>query len=115
MAKRGPSKRRSDLLQGTLGLLILRTLAREEMHGWGIAKRIQQTSKDVLTVNQGSLYPALQRLQEDGLIRFRLGETPSGRAVKRYRLTAKGKRQLAEETKSWVTMSTAVNDVLQAI
>ncbi len=109
------ARRKPDLLQGTLTLLILQTLAREELHGWGIAKRIQEASKDVLTVNQGSLYPALQRLQEDGQIRSRLGETESGRAVKVYRLTSSGRRRLDVEAENWRLTSAAVNDVLQAI
>ena len=109
------ARRKPDLLQGTLNLLILRTLAREELHGWGIARRIQEASKDVLTVNQGSLYPALQRLQEDGHIRSRLGETESGRAVKVYRLTAQGRRQLESEAESWRIASAAVNDVLLTV
>ncbi len=109
------AKRKPDLLQGTLNLLILKTLQRRAMHGWGIAKQIQATSNDVLQVNQGSLYPALQRLQEDGLIRSSLGETPTGRSVKIYRLTAKGRKRLQHDTKGWYVMSTAINDVLRAV
>ncbi|MEM7352344.1 MAG: PadR family transcriptional regulator [Acidobacteriota bacterium] len=108
------AKTQKDLLQGTLDLLILKTLRLEPMHGWGIAKRIQQLSRDVLTVQQGSLYPALYRLQDRGLIRSRKGESDEGRPVKIYRLTAKGRRQLESETASWQLVSAAVNHVLQA-
>ncbi len=103
-----------DLLQGTLDLLILKTLRLDPMHGWGIAKRIQQLSGDVLTIQQGSLYPALYRLQDRGWILSKRGESEEGRAVKIYRLTAKGRRQLESETASWELMSMAVNQVLQA-
>ena len=108
------AKTHNDLLQGTLDLLILRTLRLEPMHGWGIAKRIQQLSRDVLTVQQGSLYPALYRLQDRGLIRSRKGESEEGRPVRIYRLTAKGRRRLESETASWQQLSAAVNHVLQA-
>ena len=108
------AKSQNEILQGTLDLLILKTLALEPMHGWGIAKRIQQLSRDVLTVQQGSLYPALYRLQDRGLIRSRRGESDEGRPVKIYRLTAKGKRQLESETAGWQLLSAAVNHVLQA-
>ena len=104
----------SDLLQGTLDLLILKTLALEPMHGWGIAKRIRQLSRDVLAVQQGSLYPALYRLQDKGLIRSKKGVSEEGRAVKVYRLTPRGQRRLADETASWRLVSTAVEHVLQA-
>ena len=104
----------SDLLQGTLDLLILKTLALGSMHGWSIAKRIQQLSRDVLTVQQGSLYPALYRLQDKGLIRSKKGVSEEGRAVKIYRLTAKGERRLIAETESWRKVSAAVEHVLQA-
>jgi len=109
------AKRKNDLLQGTLGLLILKTLSLQDMHGWGIAKRIQQTSNDVLQVNQGSLYPALQKLVEDGLIRSHRGTAPSGRRVKVYSLSKKGRQRLEVEAESWRVVSAAVNEVLQAI
>ena len=105
---------RSDLLQGTLDLLILKTLALGPMHGWSIAKRIQQLSREVLTIQQGSLYPALYRLQDKGFIRSRKGTSEEGRAVKIYRLTVKGERRLAQETETWRTLSAAVEHVLQA-
>lgn len=106
------TERRSDVIKGTLDMLVLQTLEREELHGWGIAKRIQQTSHDVLQINQGSLYPALYRLVERGWIQSRKGESAEGRAVKIYRLTADGRRQLASERASWEELSAAVNLVL---
>ena len=104
----------SELLQGTLELLILKTLALEPMHGWGIAKRIGQLSKNVLAIQQGSLYPALYRLQDRGLIRSKKGVSDEGRAVKIYRLTPRGRRRLEDGTASWRLVSTAVEHVLQA-
>ena len=89
---------KSDLLQGTLDLLILRTLSGEPMHGWGISQRIQQVSKDVLQVNQGSLYPALHRLEQQGLIEAEWGSSENNRQAKFYQLTRDGRKQLAEET-----------------
>ena len=101
-----------ELLQGTLDLLILKTLATESLHGWGVAKRIQQASGDVLHINQGSLYPALYRLLDKGLIRTRLGDSADGRSVKLYFLTAAGKKRFETATLDWRTVSTAVNNVL---
>ena len=92
---------KSDLLQGTLDLLILRTLAAGDMHGWGIAQRLQQISQDVLQVNQGSLYPALYRLEQQGWIEAAWGDTENNRRAKYYSLTKSGRKQLAEETASW--------------
>ena len=88
---------KADLLQGTLDLLILKTLALGPLHGWAVSKRIQQMSKDVLTVNQGSLYPALYRLEDRGWIAGAEGESAEGRRIKLYKLTAAGRRQLADE------------------
>lgn len=106
---------RSDLLQGTLDLLVLRTLAANDaMHGWGISQRIAQISRDVLTVNQGSLYPALHRLEAQGLIDAEWGVSENKRQAKFYRLTRAGKRQLAEETASWERFTAAVALVLKA-
>ena len=102
-----------ELLQGTLDLLILKTLATESLHGWGVAKRIQQASGDVLRINQGSLYPALYRLQDKGLIRAGWGESADGRRVKLYSLTTAGKRRFKAASSDWRTVSTAVNDVLE--
>jgi PadR family transcriptional regulator PadR len=103
----------ADVLQGTLDLLILRTLSLQPMHGWGIAQRIQQLSRDVLQVNQGSLYPAVHRLEQKGLIASDWGVTENNRRAKYYRLTATGERQLATEMESWARFTGAVQHVLQ--
>jgi transcriptional regulator len=107
MARRSP-----DLLQGTLDLLILKTLALEPLHGWGLAKKIQQMSRDVLLVNQGSLYPALYRLEDESLIAGDWRSSEEGRRVKVYRLTAAGRAQLARETHTWRLYAGAVNLIL---
>ncbi|HEY4217330.1 MAG TPA: PadR family transcriptional regulator [Gemmatimonadaceae bacterium] len=103
---------RGDVLQGTLDMLVLKTLRLETMHGWGIADRLRQWSKDVLQVNQGSLYPALYRLEQQGLIKSEWRITENNRRARYYSLTAAGVRQLAEERKSWRRMSEAVNLVM---
>jgi transcriptional regulator len=103
---------RTDLLQGTLDLLILKTLGTGPLHGWGISKRIRQISKDVLQVNQGSLYPALYRLEDRGWIVAKWGISPEGRRAKFYTMTAAGRKQLGDEAEAWRLFSTAVNDVL---
>ena len=105
---------RSDLLQGTLDLLILKTLALGPQHGWGISQRIQQISEDVLQVNQGSLYPALHRLEEQGWVASEWGVSDSNRQAKFYRLTRAGQRQLEAETAQWTRMSAAVARILEA-
>jgi transcriptional regulator len=102
-----------DLLQGTLDVLILRTLVAEPMHGWGIAQRIQQVSEDVLRVNQGSLYPALHRLEEEGWIASEWGASENNRKAKYYRLTRRGQRQLEAETENWRRLAAAVGRILQ--
>jgi len=102
----------ADLLQGTLDLLILHALAPGALHGWAISKRIQQMSRDVLTVNQGSLYPALYRLEDRGWIAGEEGQSPEGRRIKLYRLSAAGRRQLAREVEAWRTFSGAIDHVL---
>ena len=102
----------TDLLQGTLDLLILRTLALEPMHGWGIALRIQQLSRDVLQVGQGSLYPALHRLEYKGWIRADWGTSDNNRRARYYALTRGGKKQLDAELATWDRLSTAVALVL---
>jgi transcriptional regulator len=102
----------TDLLQGTLDLLILQTLALEPMHGWGVALRIQQVSKDVLQIGQGSLYPALHRLEYKGWIRSDWGTSENNRRAKFYRLTATGKKQLETELKTWKRLSGAIALVL---
>ncbi len=104
---------KSDLLQGTLDLLILRSLASREMHGWGISQRLQQVSRDVLRVNQGSLYPALYRLERQGWIESFWSESENNRKAKFYRLTASGRRQLADEQAAWERLAAAVARVLQ--
>lgn len=103
---------RSDLLQGTLELLVLRTLSLEPMHGWGMAQRIQQLSRGVLEVSQGSLYPALQRMKRKGWIGSEWRTTEHNRRARYYRLTAAGERQLAKEREQWQRSSQAVNLVL---
>ena len=102
----------SDLLQGTLDLLVLRTLSLEPMHGWGISQRIQQMSRDVLHVTQGSLYPALQRMKTKGLIRSEWRITENNRRARYYMLTAAGQRELARELSQWQRSSMAINWVL---
>ena len=105
---------RKDLLQGTLDLLILKTLSLEPMHGWAISQRIQQISEDVFAVNQGSLYPALARLEEKGWIDSELGNAGNNRQVKIYRLTAHGKKQLAGERADWERVVAGMNRILDA-
>ena len=107
--------RRTDLLQGSLDLLVLRALSQGAMHGWGVAQRIQQASGDVLTVNQGSLYPALHRLEGRGWIEAEWGLSENNRRAKFYGLTAKGRRQLAVETDEWRRFSGAVELCLTAL
>lgn len=105
-------KPKRELLQGTLDLLVLKTLELQPMHGWGIAQRIQQVSEDVLQVNQGSLYPALHRLEEQGWIRSRWAASENNRQAKYYELTQLGRRQLTDETESWERLAAAVGRVL---
>ena len=103
-----------DLLQGTLDLLILKMLALEPMHGWGIAQRIQQISNEVLQVQQGSLYPALHRLEQQGWIRARWAESETGRQAKFYSLTAAGRKQMEQETANWNRLSAAIDLVIES-
>ena len=102
-----------DLLQGTLDLLILRALQAEPMHGWAVSERIQQISEDVLQVNQGSLYPALHRLEHQGWIVADWGVSELGRRARFYRLTPAGRKQLERETENWERLSTAIGRVLK--
>ena len=102
----------NDLVQGTLDLLILRTVALEPKHGWAIAKRIEQISGDVLQVQQGSLYPALHRLEQQGWIEAEWGLSELGRRAKFYRLTPKGRRHLATQTAEWSRFAAAISRVL---
>ncbi len=108
-----PKDSRSDLLQGTLDLLILRTLSAGPMHGWGISQRIQAVSDSVLVVNQGSLYPALYRLEEEGWVASEWGASENNRQAKFYRLTRSGERQLAREQQNWQRLASAVFRVLE--
>jgi transcriptional regulator len=108
------TKPKSDLLQGTLDLLILKTLALEPMHGWGITQRIQQISGGALVVNQGSLYPAMLRLEQRGWIDSEWGVSENNRQAKYYKLTRAGRKQLSEETENWRRLSTAIEQILQA-
>lgn len=106
---------KSELLQGTLDLLILRTLAvNDAMHGWAISQRLAQLSRDALTVNQGSLYPALHRLEAQGMIEAEWGVSENNRQAKFYHLTRAGRRQLADETAYWERFTAAVGSVLKA-
>ena len=105
----------TDLVQGTLDLLILKTLSLEPAHGWAIAKRIEQMSRDVLQVQQGSLYPALHRLEQQGWIRAAWAETGTGRRAKVYALSRAGRTQFERELDSWSRLSEAVNAVVQTV
>ena len=104
---------KTDLLQGTLDLLVLKILALGPTHGWDISQRIQQISQDVLKVNQGSLYPSLHRLEQQGWISSEWGTSDNNRKAKFYRLTAAGRRQLAAETESWERFSGAIALILK--
>jgi len=101
-------------LQGTLDMLILKTLALGPMHGWGVSQRIEQISSGVLNINQGSLYPALYRLEDQGWITSEWGSSDNNRQAKYYRLTRAGRKQLDEETANWQRLSAAIEQVLQA-
>jgi PadR family transcriptional regulator PadR len=105
--------RPSDLIQGTLDLLILKTISIEPTHGWAIAKRIEQVSKDVLQVTQGALYPALHRLEQQGWISAKWMKTETGREAKFYKLTRAGKEQLEKEVADWQRLSHAIGLVIQ--
>jgi transcriptional regulator len=103
---------RADLLQGTLDLLILKSLLPAPLHGWGISKRIRQRSSDVLQINQGSLYPALYRLEDRGLVKAEWGLSDEGRRAKFYRLTAAGRKHVTHEQQEWRRFAAAVEQVL---
>ena len=105
---------RTDLLQGSLDLLVLKCLSGEPLHGWLIAKRLKEISQQVLDINQGSLYPALYRLEDRGWLEAEWGSSPEGRRVKVYRLTAKGRRQLEVERGQWRRFCAAVDLVLSS-
>ena len=102
----------NDLIQGTLDMLILRVLDRGDMHGWGIAERIEQLSKDVLSVGEGSLYPALYRMQDKGWIASEWGQSDNNRRAKYYRLTKAGRKQLESERETWNRLVMAVAEVM---
>jgi PadR family transcriptional regulator, regulatory protein PadR len=106
---------KSDLLQGTLDMLILKIVALGPVHGYGISQRISQISREVLQVQQGSLYPALHRLERRGWLEADWGESDSGRQAKFYRLSAKGRKQLAEEESNWLRLAEAVMLILKAV
>jgi PadR family transcriptional regulator PadR len=103
----------TDLVQGTLDLLILKSIALEPMHGWAVAERIRQVSKDVLRVNQGALYPALHRLEQQGWIEAEWGESENNRRAKYYSLTKSGKKYLQSEQANWERLSAAIGLVLK--
>src|SRR5215468_11291974 len=105
--------RTPDLLPGTLDLLILRTLQKDPLHGWAVSERIQQISQDVLQINQGSLYPALHRLEHQGWIKAEWKVSELGRRAKFYRLTPAGRKQLERETEDWARLSAAIGKVLE--
>jgi PadR family transcriptional regulator PadR len=103
-----------DLLQGTLDMLLLKALQLEALHGYGIARRVQQLSKDVLRVEEGSLYPALHRIEERGWVEAEWGTSENNRRAKFYRLTRKGRKQLEDETAEWKRLSLAITRVMEA-
>jgi transcriptional regulator len=105
----------TDLVQGTLDLLILKTISLEPKHGWAIAKRIQQISRDALQIQQGSLYPALHRLEQQGWITGEWKETETGRMAKYYSLTRAGRTQMKRELETWTRLSSAINLVIQEV
>lgn len=105
---------KADLLQGTLDMLVLKSLALGPMHGWGISQRLQQISRDVLQINQGSLYPALHRLEQQGWIGSTWGNSENNRQARFYELTRAGRRQLVEERENWERLSGAVARILEA-
>src|SRR5246127_2642881 len=107
------STERLDLPQGTLDLLILKTVALEPQHGWAVSERIQQISSNVLQVQQGSLYPALHRLERRGWIRARWGTSDNNRRAKYYELTRNGQKRLEEETEAWQKLTAAVSQILE--
>ena len=106
---------KSDLLQGTLDMLILKVVALGPIHGYGISLRIRQVSREVLQVQQGSLYPALHRLEKRGLLRAEWGESENGREAKFYRLSPQGRKQLSDEEASWRRLSEAIGLVLETV
>jgi PadR family transcriptional regulator, regulatory protein PadR len=108
-----PNRPQTDALRGSIDLLVLTTLSLTQMHGWGICRRIEQLSKGALEVNQGSVYPALQRLEKDGLITSDWGTTDNNRQARYYRITASGRRELRSELDSWRRFSGGLEAVLR--
>ena len=108
-----PARPPSDVLRGSLDLLVLKTLSLQPMHGWGISQRVQQLSSGVLEVNQGSLYPALQRLEKDGLVTSTWGTTDNNRQARYYSLTAAGRRALGQELENWRRFAAGLENVLR--
>jgi PadR family transcriptional regulator PadR len=108
-----PTRPQTDALRGSLDLLVLKTLSLQPTHGWGISQRIQQMSNGMLEVNQGSLYPALQRLEKNGLITSDWGTTDNNRQARYYRLTATGRRALSDERESWKRFAAGLDAVLR--
>jgi PadR family transcriptional regulator, regulatory protein PadR len=108
-----PNRAQTDALRGSLDLLVLKTLSLEPMHGWGISQRVQHVSEGVLEVNQGSLYPALQRLEKEGLITSAWGTTDNNRRARYYSLTARGRRALGDELESWRRFAAGLEAVLR--
>ena len=108
-----PARQPIDALRGSLDLLVLKTLSLAPMHGWGISQRVQQISAGQLEMNQGSLYPALQRLEKDGLITSEWGTTDNNRQARYYKLTAAGRRALGQELESWRRFASALDTVLR--
>ena len=106
-------RQQTDALRGSLDLLVLKTLSLQPMHGWGISQRVQQISDGVLEVNQGSLYPALQRLEKDGLVTSEWGTTDNNRQARYYRITAAGRRALGAELESWRRFVAGLESVLR--
>jgi transcriptional regulator len=106
------AKRKTDILQGTLALLVLKTLEQGPMHGWGVTLHIQQISKEVLRVEEGSLYPALHRMEQEGWISAEWRASENNRRARYYRITSKGRKQLADEELSWQRLTEAVAAVL---
>lgn len=111
---RVPTRPQTDALRGSLDLLVLKTLSFAPMHGWGISQRVQQISDGTLEVNQGSLYPALQRLEKDGLVTSEWGTTDNNRQARYYRLTAAGRRALGQEVENWRRFAASLDTVLRA-
>ena len=109
-----PTRAQTDALRGSLDLLVLKTLSLAPMHGWGIGQRIQQTSKGILEVNQGSLYPALHRLEDRGYVTSEWKTSEEGRRAKFYRLTPLGRKQFADEQERWKLFAAAVGHTLRA-